>query len=75
LSTNRSNCAAFAGTQADIGKLPGAVITLNPYVAGARFVIAGGDLDRNVKDLAARIARQTAQYVSGSRQGVAFTQP
>jgi hypothetical protein len=29
-------------TKADSGKLPGAVITLNPYVAAARFVIASG---------------------------------
>jgi hypothetical protein len=30
-------------------------------------VIAGGDLDRNVKQSAAQIARQTAQYVAESR--------
>jgi len=54
-------------TKADSGKLPGAVITLNPYVAAARFVIAGDDLDRNVKQSAAQIARQTAQRVSEAR--------
>jgi hypothetical protein len=53
-------------TKADSGKLPGAVITLNPYVAAARFVIASGDLDRNVKQSAAQIARQTARYVAGA---------
>jgi hypothetical protein len=61
-------------SQADSGKLPGAVITLNPYVAAARFVIAGNDLDRNVKDSAARIARQTSRYVSQSRATAALTQ-
>jgi hypothetical protein len=50
-------------TSADSGKLPGAVITLNPYVAAARFVLAGGDLDRNVKQTAAQIAEQTARRV------------
>ncbi len=34
-------------TQADSGTLPGAVITLNPYVAAAPFVLSGSDLDRN----------------------------
>jgi Domain of unknown function (DUF4410) len=54
-------------TKADSGKLPGAVITLNPYVAAARFVIAGGDLDRNVKQSAAQIARQAARYVAEAK--------
>jgi hypothetical protein len=54
-------------TKADSGKIPGAVITLNPYVAAARFVIAGGDLDRNVKQSATQIARQTTQYVQDAR--------
>jgi hypothetical protein len=53
-------------TKADSGKTPGAVITLNPYVAAARFVIAGNDLERNVKQSAAQIARQTAQYVAAA---------
>lgn len=53
-------------TSADSGKLPGAVITLNPYVAAARFVLAGGDLDRNVKQTAAQIAEQTARRVKAT---------
>jgi len=43
--------------------------TLNPYVAAARFVISSGDLDRNVKQSAAQIARQTTQYLAQSRTG------
>jgi len=62
-------------SQADSGKLPGAVITLNPYVAAARLVIAGGDLDRNVRDSAARIARQTARYVTEARATAAIAHP
>lgn len=53
-------------TSADSGKLPGAVITLNPYVAAARFVLAGGDLDRNVKQTATQIAEQTARRVKAA---------
>jgi len=38
-------------------------------VAAARFVISSGDLDRNVKQSAAQIARQTTQYLAQSRTG------
>ena len=48
-------------TKADSGKLPGAIITLNPYVAAARFVLSGTDVDRNVKRTAAQIADHMAQ--------------
>ncbi|HEY6336756.1 MAG TPA: DUF4410 domain-containing protein [Alphaproteobacteria bacterium] len=37
-------------------KMPGAVITLNPYVAAAKFVLAGVDLERNVVETAGKIA-------------------
>ncbi len=43
-------------TRADSGKLPGAVITLNPYVAAAKFALSGRDLEKNVKQTAAKIA-------------------
>jgi len=45
-------------TAADSGKAPGAgpMIVLGPAGAAARFVIAGKDLDRNVKQTAAKIA-------------------
>jgi hypothetical protein len=54
-------------TKADSGKLPGAIIMPNPAVAAARFVIASGDFDRNVRQSATRIARQTAQYVAQTK--------
>jgi hypothetical protein len=50
-------------TKADSGKLPGAAITLNPYVAAARFVLSDRDLDRNVTQTAAQIAEHTVQRV------------
>ena len=37
-------------------RMPGAVITMNPYVAAAKFVIAGKDLDKNITKAAAQIA-------------------
>ena len=63
-----------AETRADSGKLPGAAITLNPYVAAARFVLAGGDLDRNVKQTAAQIAEQTARRLKAAAPSAATAQ-
>jgi Domain of unknown function (DUF4410) len=54
----------------DSGKLPGAVITLNSYVAAARFVLSGNDLDRNVKQTATRIAEQVTGRIEQSRTQV-----
>lgn len=50
-------------TTADSGKTPGAAptIVLGPAGAVARFVIAGKDLTRNVKQTASRIAEEVAQ--------------
>jgi len=54
-------------TKADSGRLPGAVITLNPYVAAARFVLSGKDVDRSVKQTAERIAEHMAQRLRNDR--------
>jgi hypothetical protein len=50
-------------TTADSGKAPGAgpLIVLGPAGVAARFVIAGNDLDRNVKQTAAKIAAEIVQ--------------
>jgi hypothetical protein len=50
-------------TQADSGKMPGAVITVNPYVAAGKFVLAGHDLDRNVKKIASKVADNIAAHI------------
>jgi Domain of unknown function (DUF4410) len=54
-------------TSAQSRKLPGAAVTLNPYVAAARFVMAGGDLDRNAKATAAKIADQVKARIAAAR--------
>jgi hypothetical protein len=46
--------------------LPGAVVKLNPYVVAARFVVAKGDLDRNVRDSAHEIAKSVVARVNAS---------
>jgi uncharacterized protein DUF4410 len=50
-------------TTADSGKAPGAgpTIVLGPAGLAARFVIAGNDLDRNVKQTASKIAEEVVQ--------------
>jgi len=52
-----------ANAKADSGKAPGAgpLIVLGPAGAAARFVLAGGDLNRSVKQAAAKIATDVAE--------------
>lgn len=45
-------------------RLPGAMITLNPFAAAARFVLAGRDLDRSVERTASNIASSVARNIS-----------
>jgi hypothetical protein len=58
-------------TQADSGKAPGAgpTIVLGPAGVAARYVIAGGDLNRNVKQTASKIADEVVQRTQPSRTG------
>jgi hypothetical protein len=51
-------------TTAQSSKMPGAIVTMNPAVAAARFVLAGGDLDRNTRDTASQIAKSVAARVA-----------
>jgi len=55
-------------TTADSGKAPGAgpTIVLGPAGLAARFVIAGKDLDRNVKQTASKIAGEVVQRTRGT---------
>jgi Domain of unknown function (DUF4410) len=50
-------------TKADSGKAPGAgpTIVLGPAGVAARFIIAGKDLERNVRQTASKIAEEVAQ--------------
>lgn len=55
-------------TTADSGKMPGAgaMIVVSPAGAAARFVIAGGDLNRNVKQTASKIATEVVERTRGT---------
>ena len=59
---------ALSIVAAGCGTVPGAVITLNPYVAAARFVMSAKDLDRNVEKTAAQIAEEVARRLGEARQ-------
>jgi len=50
------------GTQADSGKMPGAAVTLNPYVAAAKFVLGKQATTRDVQAMGEEIAKQIADY-------------
>lgn len=51
------------GTVKDPSKIPGAVVTLNPYVAAAKFVLAKNATEKDIKKTAAQIADEIAKYV------------
>jgi hypothetical protein len=36
------------------GKMPGAIITLNPYVGAAKFVLSGRDVKKGITETASR---------------------
>jgi hypothetical protein len=50
-------------TKAESRKLPGAVITMNPYVAAAKYVLSGRDLEKNITQTASKIAADIAERV------------
>jgi hypothetical protein len=51
------------GTKAESRKLPGAIITMNPYVAAAKYVLSGRDLEKNITQTASKIAADIAERV------------
>ena len=52
--------AAFAvfGTAKDPNRIPGALVTMNPYVAAAKFVLQKNATERNLQKTAEQIANQ-----------------
>ncbi len=56
------------GTVKDPKKMPGAVITLNPYVAAAKFVLEKNATDKDIKSTAAQIASEIGRYAQQLRR-------
>ncbi len=50
------------GTIKDPSKLPGAVVTMNPYVAGAKFVMEKNASSKDVKNTAKQIVAEILKY-------------
>ena len=55
-------------TGAQSGKSPGAVVTMNPYSAGVKFVLAGHDLEHNVEKTASEIVDRVVAHVNEAGQ-------
>ncbi len=53
---------ALFGTVKDPSKIPGAVVTLNPYVAAAKFVLQKNATGRDIQQTAAQIASEILKY-------------
>ncbi len=64
---------ALFGTAKDPSKIPGAVVTLNPYVAAAKFVLqknaTGRDIQQTAAQIAGEILRYRQQIMEGSEPG------
>jgi hypothetical protein len=43
--------------------MPGGLVTMNPYAMAAKFVLARGQTDRDVKAMGAAIAKTLVQYL------------
>ncbi len=50
------------GTAKDPNMIPGAIVTMNPYVAAAKFVLAKNAPQRDIKKTAALIADEIMKY-------------
>jgi hypothetical protein len=50
------------------GKMPGAIITLNPYVAAAKFVMSRNGLEKDTTKTAAKIADRISKQIKQLRQ-------
>jgi len=51
------------GTQSESGKMPGAIVTMNPYVAAAKFVLSKRAPERDVAKTARQIAEVLVQIM------------
>lgn len=50
------------GSDADSGHAPGAVVTMNPYAAAAKFVLGRNATNRDIEKMGTAIAQEIAKY-------------
>ena len=53
------------GSESGQHKRPGGLVTMNPYAMAAKFVIARGETEKDVKEEGASVARCLIQYIKG----------
>lgn len=63
LSTYPDTPFLLFGTEAGSGKKPGAVVTLNPYVAAAKFVMTKNATSKDVQHTATEICSEIMKYM------------
>ncbi|HTS16125.1 MAG TPA: DUF4410 domain-containing protein [Verrucomicrobiae bacterium] len=68
LSSNATQPFYTFDTSKGSGKMPGAIITLNPYVAAAKFVLSRNGLEKDTRKTAAKIADEIATQVRQLKQ-------
>ena len=56
------------GTVTDPSKLPGAVVSMNPYMAAARFVMEKNATEKDVKNASQEIVRELLKYQDKFRE-------
>jgi len=61
------------GSNADSGHAPGAVVTMNPYAAAAKFVLGRNATSRDIEKMGTAIAQEIAKYAR--ERGVAPPAP
>lgn len=64
LATDPANPFIVLGADTGSGKMPGAVITKNPYVAAAKFVMSKNAPERDVKHIASEIGDRLAKLAA-----------
>jgi hypothetical protein len=63
---SRTTVLRFGGTS-DSGKMPGAAVTMNPYVAAAKFVLGRQATTRDVRQLGEAIAKEIANQARAAQ--------
>ncbi len=69
LRQSREQPVLVYGTGTGSKPLPGAVVSMNPYVMAARYVLSRSDEEKDVRRLGRRIAQDLAQMRSSGQPG------